>query len=158
MPGEDATGRSESHEGRAQGRQRDNQVRVIDDGPQAVVHSGLSAAIPVDDEGNVYANSFRPSSQDLASLLEVSETVEPGDVLVIDRDNPGMMRRAFEGSDTGVIGVVASNAGVVLGTDPPSSGVSGESKTVLNIATCGGRPGRCGELQGGRRLRRGLAR
>jgi hypothetical protein len=74
--------------------------------------------ISVDDEGNVYATSFRPSSRDLASLVDVSEQVQPGDVLVIDRDNPGKMRKAFEAHDTGVIGVVASDAGLVLGTRP----------------------------------------
>jgi hypothetical protein len=79
-----------------------------------------STAIPMDAEGNVYATSFRPSSQDLASLVDVSETVEPGDVLTIDRTEPGMMRRAFEASDTGVIGVVAASAGVLLGMELPS--------------------------------------
>ncbi len=130
-PGEDATGRSESHEGRAQGRNRARDIRADDDGRHAVVPSGLTSAIPVDDEGNVYANSFRPSSQDFASLLAVSEIVEPGDVLVIDRDNQGMMRRAYEGSDTGVIGVVAAKPGVVLGTNPPASG---ESENAVSVS------------------------
>jgi hypothetical protein len=44
--------------------------------------------------------------------------VQPGDVLVIDRDNPGKMRRALQAHDTGVIGVVASDAGLILGTRP----------------------------------------
>jgi hypothetical protein len=83
--------------------------------------------VPVDDEGNVYANSFRSSSGDLASLVEVSETVEPGDVLVIDRGSVGMMRRGFEGHDNGVIGVVAANPGVVLGSHLPSKDESGAS-------------------------------
>ena len=78
-----------------------------------------TTAIPMDAEGNVYARSFRPSSQDLASLLDVSEAVEPGDVLVIDRAGSGMMRRATEASDSGVIGVVAASPGVVLGMESP---------------------------------------
>jgi hypothetical protein len=81
-----------------------------------------TTAIPMDAEGNVYATSFRPSSQDLASLVDVSEAVEPGDVLVIDRTKPGMMRRAFEASDNGVIGVVAASPGVVMGMKSPSEG------------------------------------
>jgi hypothetical protein len=80
--------------------------------------------IPVDAGGNVYATSFRPSSQDLASLVDVSEVVKPGDVLVIDRDSPGMMRRSFGAHDTGVIGVVTAHAGVVLGMQPPVNGIS----------------------------------
>jgi len=78
-----------------------------------------TTSIPMDAEGNVYAASFRPSSQDLASLLDVSEAVEPGDVLVIDRSGSGMMRRASEASDTGVVGVVAASPGVVLGMESP---------------------------------------
>ena len=64
--------------------------------------------------------SFRPSSQDLASLLEVSEAVEPGDVMVIDRSGSGLMRRADGASDTGVVGVVTASPGVVLGMASPS--------------------------------------
>ncbi|MFV2072122.1 MAG: hypothetical protein ACC742_05655 [Thermoanaerobaculales bacterium] len=78
-------------------------------------------AASMDAEGNVYATSFRPSSQDLASLLDVSEAVEAGDVMVIDRAGSGKMRRAFEASDTGVIGVVTASPGVVLGMASPSS-------------------------------------
>ena len=48
--------------------------------------------------------------------LEAPRKAQSGDVLVIDRDNPVTMRRGFEGHDTGVVGVVAANAGVVLGS------------------------------------------
>jgi len=88
--------------------------------------------IPVDAEGNVYATSFRPSSRDLASLLAVSEAVAPGDVLVIDRANPGKMRRAFGASDTGVVGVVVAAPGVVLGSEPPPSRISGPHDVELD--------------------------
>ncbi len=98
--------------------QRVRAARGDHDRRPAADQSGLSAAVPVDDEGNIYAPSFRPSSQDLASLVTVSETVEPGDVLVIDRSSMGMMRRGSESHDTGVIGVVTAEAGVVLETQP----------------------------------------
>lgn len=75
----------------------------------------------MDDDGNVYATSFRPSAREVASLVEVSEAVEPGDVLVIDRNDPGMMRRGSESHDTGVIGVVVADAGVALGVDSSES-------------------------------------
>jgi len=114
----------EGHGEGVQGGERARLARADQDRRLAPGHSALSATIPVDDEGNVYATSFRPSSQDLASLVDVSEEVQPGDVLVIDRDNPGMMRKAFEAHDTGVIGVVALDAGVVLGTRPPAAGIS----------------------------------
>ena len=52
--------------------------------------------------------------------MDVSEAVEPGDVLVIDREAPGMMRRGLAGHDAGVIGVVSENVGVVLGSQSPT--------------------------------------
>ncbi|MFV1967608.1 MAG: hypothetical protein ACC628_19435, partial [Pirellulaceae bacterium] len=95
-------------------------VRDRDVGARAPGPRIAGPAVPMDAEGNVYATSFRPSSQDLASLLDVSEAVEPGDVLVIDRAGSGMMRRADEASDTGVVGVVAASPGVVLGMASPT--------------------------------------
>jgi hypothetical protein len=121
---EDVNAGIEGHEEGVQSGERVRVARADQDRRLAPSHSGLSATIPVDDEGNVYATSFRPSSQDLASLVDVSEEVKPGDVLVIDRDNPGMMRKAFEAHDTGVIGVVALDAGVVVGTRPPDARIS----------------------------------
>ncbi len=124
MTREDATAENEGHGEGVQDGERVRVARADQDRRLAPGHSALSATIPVDDEGNVYATSFRPSSQDLASLVDVSEEVKPGDVLVIDRDNPGMMRKAFEAHDTGVIGVVALDAGVVVGTRPSDAGIS----------------------------------
>ena len=40
----------------------------------------------MDREGNVYARSFRLSASDLASLVAVTEPVEPGDVLELQAD------------------------------------------------------------------------
>ena len=80
-------------------------------------HSAVSATIPVDDEGNVYATSFRPSSQDLASLVDVSEEVQPGDVLVIDPNHRGLMRRGSHAADNGVVGIVSAAQGVILGSE-----------------------------------------
>jgi len=74
----------------------------------------------MDAEGNVYARSFRPRAEDMASVVAVEDTVEAGDVLVIDTDRPGVMRLAGQMSDTGVFGVVAADPGVALGTEPPA--------------------------------------
>ena len=110
----------EPDEGKREGVQEHEQVRAAQAGHDrrpATGHSNLSAAIPVDDEGNVYAPSFRPSSQDLASLVRVSETVERGDVLVIDTDRRGLMRRGSSAADNGVVGIVAAAPGVALGSE-----------------------------------------
>jgi len=126
MTGEDARGRGEGDGEGVQGHERVRATRADHDRRLASDHPSLSASIPVDDEGNVYATSFRPSSQDLASLLEVSEAVDPGDVLVIDRSGSGMMRRAAEAADTGVVGVVAASPGVVLGMESPGRTPAGQ--------------------------------
>jgi hypothetical protein len=78
---------------------------------------------PMDEEGNVYGRSFRPSSTDLASLVDVSEAVEAGDVLVIDTESAGGMRLARSASDPGVFGIVAAEPGVVLGQPRPAEEV-----------------------------------
>ncbi len=117
-------GRSESVDG--------DSIRAVVPGARVA-----TADIPVDAEGNVYTTSFRPSSRDLGNLLDVSEAVAPGDVLVIDRANAGMMRRAFEASDTGVIGVVAAAPGIVSGPQPPLSRISEQRKDELDDLVSG---------------------
>jgi hypothetical protein len=78
----------------------------------------LPRTAPIDEEGNVYGRSFRPSATDLASLVEVTEPVEPGDVLVIDPEQAGRMSLARRAADSAVFGIVAAEPGVVLGSDP----------------------------------------
>ena len=87
---------------------------------------------PIDEEGNVYANSFRPSASDLASLVTVTEPVEAGDVLVIDTERPGQMKLATTPADTAVFGIVAGDAGMVLGATPPMREVD-ESETPGDV-------------------------
>jgi hypothetical protein len=78
----------------------------------------------MDSQGNVYARSFRSSAGDLASLVQVTEPVTAGDVLVIDAGEPGGMSLARTAEDTAVFGVVAGEPGVVLGSVPPGDGTS----------------------------------
>ena len=65
--------------------------------------------------------------------------MKPGDVMFIDRDNPGMMRKAFEAHDNGVIGVVAWDAGLVAGTQPPApevieEGIAPSHRAAIGVA------------------------
>lgn len=70
----------------------------------------------VDESGNVFAKgSFRPNAMDVAELFALSEPAEPGDVLAADPDNPGRFRLAREALDAAVIGVVATQPGMLLG-------------------------------------------
>ncbi len=84
---------------------------------------------------DVYARSFRPAAADLASLLDVSEAVEPGDVVAVDPERPGALRRALSASDPTVVGVVAAEPGVVLGSGAGGGG-GRAAVTFAGIATC----------------------
>jgi hypothetical protein len=71
--------------------------------------------VPVDEDGNIHAKSFRSVSPDLTGNVSVSEQVEVGDVVVVDPMNPGMMKLTEMAADPSVIGIVAGEPGVVLG-------------------------------------------
>jgi hypothetical protein len=75
----------------------------------------MLATVPMDEDGNIHAKSFRSVSPDLTGNVPVSEQAEVGDVLVMDPMNPGMMRLAETASDPAVVGIVAGEPGVVLG-------------------------------------------
>jgi hypothetical protein len=72
--------------------------------------------LPVGHDGNIYATSFRPSAAELARLLPVREPVETGDVVVIDRDSPGVLGLARFEHDKTVFGIVAADPGLLLGS------------------------------------------
>jgi len=106
--------------------QRVRPTRGDHDRRPATDQSDLRTTIPMEDEGNIYAASFRPPSREVVTLVDLSESVKPGDVLVIDRDTAGRMRRGFEGHDSGVVGVV-------LDSQPPAlSGEEGGAETSLH--------------------------
>jgi hypothetical protein len=65
----------------------------------------------------VVLDALRPRSMGLAETFAVSEPVEPGDVLVVDRRAPGHYARCSEAGDPTVVGVVAADPGVLLGGD-----------------------------------------
>jgi hypothetical protein len=130
----------EAQRGPAQAHERVRATRVDRESQRVADRPDRGATLPIDDEGNVYAPSFRSSSGDLATLVEVSESVEAGDVLVIDRDTAGTMRRGFEGHDRGVVGVVANNAGFVLSSQSRAlevEGAGGETANHAEVALAG---------------------
>ena len=69
--------------------------------------------------GNADEDSARPVALDPEDLFPVSEPVEPGDVLVIDPDNPGLMRLSRMPGDARVFGIVSDEPGVVIGEQAP---------------------------------------
>ena len=52
----------------------------------------------------------RSSVADVTRLVPVSEAVEAGDVLAIDLEHPGSMRRATDLADPGIIGIVSGES------------------------------------------------
>ncbi|MEJ2422403.1 MAG: hypothetical protein P8018_12025, partial [Acidobacteriota bacterium] len=89
---------------------------------------------PVDADGNVYGNSFRPSSSELAGSFPVCGPVEVGDILATDANHPGLFCRSAIPNDPGVVGVVAGKPGLLLGS--PAKGKKG-GELRAPVATSG---------------------
>ncbi len=117
---------------------QESRFSIFRDGEAAVPRAEV---FRVDELGNVWAQgAFRPRSMDLAETFAVSEAVEPGDVLVVDRQSKGRYMRSRDAGDAGVVGVVASDPGVLLGGDvsrvlqesPELAAALGEARSALD--------------------------
>jgi len=96
------------------GADEQSRFSVFSDGEDAALRSEV---LRVDEQGNLYLKgAVRPASMDVAEYFPVSETVEAGDVLVADTEAPGTYRRTAVAADPAVIGVVAAEPGVLLGS------------------------------------------
>ncbi|MFQ5853882.1 MAG: hypothetical protein ACE5JU_25260, partial [Candidatus Binatia bacterium] len=74
--------------------------------------------------GNVYADgSFIGGGADLAERINVSEPVEPGDVVELDPNKPGHYRKA-RGTSQLVAGVITTKPGFVLGNSTEENQLS----------------------------------
>jgi len=84
--------------------------------------AGTAAVFRVDAAGNVradgsfYGQCYYGGSADVAEWVEVSEAVEPGDVLELDPESPGAYRKSRGRCSSLVAGVVSSDPGFVLGS------------------------------------------
>jgi hypothetical protein len=66
--------------------------------------------------GNVFTDgSFNPGGADIAERIDVSEPVEPGDVVELDPNNPKHYRKARTPYSALVAGVVSTKPGILLG-------------------------------------------
>jgi len=74
-----------------------------------------------DAEGNLYATSFRSSSAEVAKSMPVIQQATLGDVVVVDRGNRGWLKLADMPGDPGVVGVISSAPGVLLGAEKDSA-------------------------------------
>jgi len=85
--------------------------------------SETDAVFRVDNQGNVYSDSdyygeaFVTGNADLAEKVKVTETVEPGDVLAMDPDNPKQYRKSQKPYSPLAVGVVSTKPGMTLGEE-----------------------------------------
>jgi hypothetical protein len=66
-------------------------------------------------DGTIRALSYLSGSSDLAEVYPSDEVLEPGDLVVLDRRSDGKVRRSTSAYEHGVISVVSSMPGFVLG-------------------------------------------
>jgi hypothetical protein len=68
-------------------------------------------------DGAVYAADFNTGSADVAERINVSEWVEPGNVVEIDPEHAGFFRKSTAAYSTKVAGIISTSPGVILGND-----------------------------------------
>jgi len=85
-------------------------------------------------DGAFYGAGFYSGSADVAEHINVSESVEPGDVVEIDPEKPGYFRKARSAYSRLVAGVISSDPGVVLGSNSDPVEGEGDSRPVLALA------------------------
>jgi len=86
--------------------------------PGAVAAFRVDATGDVHAAGTFYGTGFSIGSADAAEWVEISESVDPGDVLVFDPEHPSHYRPSQEECSALVAGVVSTEPGVVLGSAP----------------------------------------
>ncbi len=84
--------------------------------------------------GAFYGAGFYSGSADVAEHINVSEPMEPGDVVEIDPEKPGYFRKARGAYSRLVAGVISSDPGVVLGSNSDPVEGEGDPRPVLALA------------------------
>jgi len=102
---------------------------------------GASAVFRVESDGDVYADGTVYSydtaagGADVAERINVSEWVEPGDVVEIDPEHAGFFRKASGPYSRRVAGIISTSPGVILGNDvDPERDEWNDNRPVLAIA------------------------
>jgi len=65
-------------------------------------------------DGDYYGNKFKSGNADLAEKVKVSESVQPGDVIGFNPDNPKVYRKTRRAYSPFLAGVVSSKPGMIL--------------------------------------------
>ncbi len=64
--------------------------------------------------GDIWANDVHVPGGDIAENYESKEKLEPGDVVIADKNNPMLIKRCSTEYDTKVLGVISTNPGLVI--------------------------------------------
>lgn len=80
-----------------------------------------------------YAARFDTSPGDLAEYFAVADTLEPGDVVVVDAAT-GRLARAAKPNDTAVVGIISTAPGLALGSGEHEGGDGNVGKLPLALA------------------------
>jgi len=96
--------------------------------------AGTAAVFRVDNQGDVYSDGAyycgtppcwnTGTGADIAEYINVSEPVEPGDVVELDPEQPGYYRKSREPCSTLVAGAVSTLPGVTMGQLPESPSIT----------------------------------
>lgn len=90
--------------------------------PDIQITVDTPAVFRVERAGHVFADrsfhgaGFVSGGADIAELINVSESVGPGDVVELDPNHPGMYRKTSGSHSRLVAGVISSAPGIVLGS------------------------------------------
>ena len=78
---------------------------------------------------------------DLAERIDVTEPVEPGDVVEVDPQNPGRYRKARGPYSPWVAGIIATQPGITLANRPQErQGIREHLEAILRVSEAGIRP------------------
>ena len=84
---------------------------------QAIAPDRSAGSITVAENGDIFARgSFRANPLGMASAFPAAEPVRPGKVVESDPMNPGSIRPARSNGEGTVIGIVVTEAGILLGS------------------------------------------
>ena len=89
--------------------------RESEAGPSGPAQAGTIAAA---DRNSESPEDSPPAGHTFPTMV-VSEAVETGDVLVLDLEQPGSVRRSFKAADTGVVGIVADGGQAAWRSEAP---------------------------------------
>jgi hypothetical protein len=115
-------------------------VKAADSSDLIAAYNSSGRAFLVENDGDVradgsfYGASFNTGGADVAERINVSEWVEPGNVVEIDPEHPGFFRKSSAAYSRKVAGIVSTLPGVVLGNNvDPTADRWSDDRPALDI-------------------------